>query len=221
MFGQKIIKYRKLIICVIVGVMIAGLIFVRLHTGSGTITTVPIPKEIGYAWIKHAEVIDQNLVIKSLNKVQQIVGFEGHVEKVYTYSDSMFKNHGWLKDIVGQRSLTMDAHGYFKLGIDISFTQDDIKAYGNTLFVKLPKEVLISMDVPFDQIIYKSKTGLIRNELSIPEKQYLYSEVRRIITDNIMNDRNIQEKALNGTKDAIKSLLENVPNCNRIIFTTK
>jgi hypothetical protein len=222
MIISKLYKWRKLIICVMVILGVAFYFVSHIHLGNHIDTQQIQHTYTGLSYIKDSGVIDKEMVIKSLSSTQQLVGMEGHVTKTYIYSDSIFKEHGWLKDTLGQRTFEMDVNAVFKMGINLSdIKPEDISVYGHSLFIRVPKQVLISMDVPYDQIIFKIKTGLIRSELSESEKQMLYTEARRLLMDNIMGDQTIIDKSYKGVTDALQNLLEKIPNCNRIVFMGK
>jgi hypothetical protein len=171
------------------------------------------------SYIKQQEFIDKDMVIQAIHSKAEMVGLEGHVQKTFTYTDSLFESHGWLQDTLGSRTLDMTTNAVFKMGIDLNdIKPEDVQVIGHSLFIKIPKQILISMDVPYDQIIYKVKTGLIRSELSEHEKQLLYTEARKLLTDNVMGNQSIIDKSVNGVEDALRGLLEKVPGCNRIVF---
>jgi hypothetical protein len=222
MIISKLYRWRKLIICVMVILGVAFYFVSHTHLGNHIDTSQIQHTYTGLSYIKDSGVIDKEMVIKSLSSTQQLVGTEGHVTKTYIYSDSIFKEHGWLRDVIGLRSIEMDVNAFFKMGINLSdITQEDISVYGHTLFIKIPKQILISLDVPYDQIIFKTKTGLMRSQMSESEKQMLYTEARRLLTDNIMGDQTIIDKSVSGVEDALRNLLEKIPNCNRIVFKAK
>jgi hypothetical protein len=219
MIVGKIYKYRKLIICVM---FILGVAFYYIahQTGVQPIdhSQSNIYSNIG-SYIKDQGVIDKEMVIKALKTKAELVGLSGHITKSYTYHDSLFQGGGWLKDAIGQRVLEMDTNAFFKMGINLQdISQDDISVYGNTLFIKIPKQILISLDIPYDQIVFKAKTGILRGSMSEADKQMIYTEIRRLVTDNILNDDSIINKSSDGVKTALQALLEKIPNCGRIVF---
>nr|WP_156736343.1 DUF4230 domain-containing protein [Mycobacterium sp. E3298] len=166
--------------------------------------------------------MNKEMVVKSLNNVHQLVGLEGHTEKTYTYTDSIFEKSGWLKDHIGRRTIQYTVDAYFKTGIDLSSIKtEDVRVYGNSVFVSLPKTTLVSLDVPYDEIVFKTQTGLIRNPLSETEKQQLYTEIRKLVSGEIMSDKRIEGKTQIGVKDALDGLLEKIPNVNRVVFRFK
>ena len=221
MITSKVFKYKKLIFCImlIMGFVIGGTYLYLSHkTGLDYSNSVRTELPIS-TLIKDSGVIDKNLVIKSLTGTQQLVGMEGHAEKSYTYYDSLFKGHNWLENVVGQRSIEMDTNSFFKMGVNLSdIKSEEIQVYGNSLFIKLPKQILISLDIPFDQIVFKTNTGILRSGLTDVDKQTIYTEIRRLTTENIMSDNVVISKSTIGVQDALRSLLEKIPNLNRIVF---
>ncbi len=221
MIIKHIYRHRKLFVA---AVIVAGITYIvsNLHLGGSVNPDEVHHTYAGLSHIKDSQVIDKDMVINSLHKTGKLVGLESTATKIYTYSDSIFEGHNWLKDSIGQRSIELDVTAFFKTGINLSdITDNSVVAYGNSLFVKLPKSELISLDIPFDQIVFKVKTGLIRSELSMEEKQMLYTEIRKIVTNNIMSDETIKTNTYDGVKAALENLLSKVPNCNRIVFSPR
>jgi hypothetical protein len=219
---RKIIKIGKWLFLVVI--VLGVVIYVKslFVTGQGIDISHKTATYTGLSYIKDSGVVNKELVFKSLSNVHQLVGLEGHAEKTYTYTDSLFHGSGWLKDHLGRRTIQFDLDVFFKTGIDLSnVTQDDVKVIGNSLFIKIPKHMLISLDVPYDQIIFKKQTGLLRDGLSESEQQNLYSEIRRLITKDILTDSSIEQQTRTGIEDALRSLLEKIPNVNRVVFQVK
>jgi hypothetical protein len=218
---RKIYKHRKIFAAVVV-VGVLSYVVTNLYLGNHIDPEQVHHTYTGLNYVKDSQVIDKDLIIKSLSKTQQLVGMEGHATKTYIYTDSIFKEHNWLKDALGQRSLEVTVDAIFKTGINLSDIKDsDLVAYGSTLYFKVPKHVLISLDVPFNEIIFKAKNGLIRSDLSLEEKQFLYTEIRKIITNNIMSDETIKNNTYAGVKDALQNLISKVPNVGKIVFSPR
>jgi type II secretory pathway pseudopilin PulG len=223
MIFSKLIKWRKLIVCVIVILGVALYFVANHHTGQ--IDTQQIQHTVNASsYIKDVQTVDRNMVIKVLKSKAELVSNSGIVEKHYTYSDSIFKDHGYIKDLLGQRSLDVLAKGYFKTGIDLSsISSDNIVTYGQTIFVKLPKDQmqLISLDVPFNEMGFVEKSGIFRSQLSLQDKQVLYEQIRNTLQNEIMNNDEIKDKTYNQAAQVLQNLLEKIPNCNKIVIQPK
>lgn len=210
-------KLFKIIILIMVGLGIA--LYFSLNAGEKIDYSNKADTYTGLTYIKDAGVIDKKLVVKSFSKSHQLVSIEGYAEKSYTYTDSLFNKGGWLKDKLGRRVLGIDANVYFKTGINLGEIKDgDIQVYDNTLIINTPKPVLISLDIPYDEMAFKSKTGLFRGKLNDTEKQSLYTEMRKLITNDIMEDKDVRTKTINEVQEAIRILMEKVPNVDQIVF---
>jgi hypothetical protein len=219
MVTRKIIKFGKYIFVIIFILGVAAYIYSYFHGSPGIDISGKTQTVSGLSYIKDSGVVNKDLVIKSLHNVQELVGLEGHAEKSYIYTDSLFHKSGWLKDQIGRRTIQFNLETFFKTGIDLSsIAAEDVKVIGNTLVIQLPKHILVSLDIPYDHIVFKTQTGLFRSNLSDTEKQALYTEIRKLVTSDIMTDSSIKEKTQIGIEDALRSLLEKVPNVNRVMF---
>ncbi|OPH61852.1 hypothetical protein BC351_01010 [Paenibacillus ferrarius] len=223
MIVKHLYKHRKLFATIIV---VTGVTYFvsNLHLGGGVEPEVVHHAYTGLNHIEEADVIDKNVVIKAIHSKSELVGLDTHGLKTYIVSDSFFQNHGSIKDYLGNRTLEIIAQTYFKTGIDLSsIHNEDVVVYGQTLFLKLSKSQMqmISLDIPFDQIQFNTKLGLFRSNFSLEDKQFLYSELRKSVENEIMNNEIIRENTYKNVSDTLRNLLEKIPNCTKVVIQEK
>jgi hypothetical protein len=219
MITRKIIKLGKYIFVIIFVLGVAAYIYSYFHGSPGIDISGKTDTVSGLSYIKDSGYVDKELIIRKLHNVQELVGLSGESSKKFVWTDSLFEKSGWLRDHIGRRTLEFNVEAFFKTGIDLSnLTEDSIKIYGNTLVISLPKHELISLDLPYDRFTFRTQNGLLRSGLSESEKQTLYTQIRELVTKDIMNDESIKEKTMISVEDALRSLLEKVPNVNRVMF---
>ncbi|GFN32468.1 DUF4230 domain-containing protein [Paenibacillus xylaniclasticus] len=80
---------------------------------------------------------------------------------------------------------------------------------------------LISLDIPFDAIEFRSKTEFFRTGLSMEDKQRLYTQFRAIMEQEILNNEQIKENTYDGAIKALTRLLENIPYYDRVVIQPK
>lgn len=224
MMKNKIIKWKKLIVCVILGLFFLGFFVGKTNVIKNNDIVQQVTPKVGMTIIKKAEVIDEKLVIKAIYGKHQIVGIESPVSKTYTYTDKIFEDTNikaidWVLDKLGDRSYQVYLDGVAKIGINLNeLKQKDIVVSDSTIFIKLPKSALISLEIPYEKSVVKPNTGLLRFELKENEKQFLFGEASKSLREEIMSNKELSSGASAGVQEVIKSLLSVVPNVKNIVF---
>jgi hypothetical protein len=219
--SNRIIKWRKLIVMVIVGFLALNFLLPFFQSKGGQVVPDRI-EQIGSRLVVKQEVIDKKLVIKAMFNTSELVGMETNVEKSYTYKDSWFKSNGWIADYLGKRECTVYGVPNVKMGINLGdITANDVVVNGRTLTIFLPKPILISLNLPFDKVSFIEHPGLLRMPLSLTEKQFVYAETMKSVKSEIMSDKKYGDAAISGVKEAIRGFLEIVPNIDKVMFVSK
>ena len=225
MISKIVYKYKKLVICVLIILGVAFYFKANALFGNHIDHNVIQHTATGMRYIQSQDVIDQAAVVKALNKSHELVGLKGEMIKSYTYKDSLFKNHGWLKDWIGQRSLEITSQVHFKTGINLQeiVKSDGVKVIGNTIHIKLSDEAyrLISVDMPFNELGFQQSNGVMRGSLTMEQKQQLYGEMRRIVENNIMNDETIKANTYAGVSESLKALLGKIDNVKQVVISPR
>jgi hypothetical protein len=224
MIAYKLYKHRGKILSLIVVMGAALYVTTQLHLGNGNPVEIQHLQNLPIgSYIQDQHLIDKETIIRTLQKKSEIVGLDEHFSRHITYTDSVFKETGWLKDAIGRRTLDITAEVFFKTGIDISelVKDDNIRVFGSTLHIKMPHETLISLNIPFDKMTFKETSGWIRSPLSLEEKQMLYTEIRKVVESNIMSDETIKNNTYEGVKSSLQLLLGKIKNVDQIIFSPR
>lgn len=214
-------KWVKVIASIVVIAALANLLFdvFGSHRGHSSPTN-PVSNHVNI--IKRAEVVDYKMVIKSLSQLGQVVGMEGKIAKSYTYKDSMFKSHNMILNWLGEREYTLDTSATFKMGINVGDIQEqDVVISKDTIVVYLPKPVLISLEVPYDQVGVRTDTGLLRHGLSESDKQIIYGQVTKSLRSEIMVNKDASVEARKGVQKALDDVLSMIPNVQKVMFISK
>jgi hypothetical protein len=163
--------------------------------------------------------VDTKLVIGAIKEQAQIVGMSGEFSKSYGYQDAIYDSGwNWLNKL-GDRDLTFDVKGTFKMGINIKdIPFDRIRAEGDTVFIPFPSLTLISFELPYDQIVINKHVGVLRKDFSEQDRQAIYKGVKDKAEKEIKADTAIQKEADANTKQAIELLLLHIPNVKHITW---
>ncbi len=227
MMKNKIIKWKKLIVCVILGLFFLGFFVGKTNVIKNNEAPQQVTPKIGMTIIKKAEIIDKKMVIKAIYGKQQIVGMEAQVSKSYTYTDKIFEDTNikvldWINHKLGDRSYQVYLDATAKMGIDLQDLKlEDINVTDDTIFIKMPKSILISLEIPYEKAIVKPDVGLLRFELKENEKQFLFGEASKSLRAEVLENKELASKASSGVQDALKNLLSVVPNVKNIVFLPK
>ena len=227
MMKNKIIKWKKLIVCVILGLFFLGFFVGKTNVIKNNEVPQQVTPKIGMTIIKKAEIIDKKMVIKAIYGKQQIVGMEAQVNKSYTYTDKIFEDTNikaldWISHKLGDRSYQVYLDATAKMGIDLQDLKlEDINVTDDTIFIKMPKSILISLEIPYEKAIVKPDVGLLRFELKENEKQFLFGEASKSLRAEVLENKELASKASSGVQDALKNLLSVVPNVKNIVFLPK
>lgn len=153
------------------------------------------------------EVVDQQLVIETLKSNYQIVGLEGDVNKAYSHTSNK-----WY----GDKTITLDITGTFKMGYNLSDVTFTIK--DNIITIKAPEVVLISFDLPYDEIEINKTVGLVRKDYSEEDIQLFYKEAKESAKAELFADEEVMNKAKLESQKAIKQLLLPIKNVKDVRF---
>jgi hypothetical protein len=200
-------KNLFLLTIILLIICIGGVIFISLPSPQQKPINIPIqqPKAI---------VIDGTAVIHALSQVNQIVGLEGTVSKQYTYADQIYQTNNSILNSFGERQFTVDINCTFKMG----FNTDQLKfiVKDDTIVIVCPPVVLVSLETT--DVKFTSTTGLLRQQLMDNQKLDLMIKAKESIRNEVVNNKDIQKKAIENTQRTIEGLLKNIPGVNTIEF---
>ena len=154
-------------------------------------------------------IIDEDIILGKLKAKSQIVSLEQSFTKKSSSVDD-----AWY----GDRHTEMKLKGEYKLGLN---TEDievrHIDSANKIVYIKLPDPVLISLQLPFDDIQFDKTQGFLRLALNEDEQKQFYKSVEKEIRREIKADKEIHKQAGLNNQEVVRGLLESV-GIENVIF---
>jgi hypothetical protein len=157
------------------------------------------------------QIVSREAILSAIQSEAQIVGLSGEVAKTVRYHDE-----NWL----GKRDAVMTLTGTFKLGVNIADIKSDhvMVSESGTVVIVMPKTVIISLDLPYDQMRIAKSSGLLRKDVPDEELRNMYDKTRGLIISEIIADKDTQHRAQLLTQQAIEQLLRMVDGVEEVRF---
>jgi hypothetical protein len=155
-------------------------------------------------------IISEKMVMGKLKSKSQIVSMQQEISKTYTDSDD-----SWL----GQRDTKLSVEGTYKLGLntkDIDIRHIDQES--GIVYIKLGKPIMISLEIPYDEIEFSKVNGFFRLSMNEDEKQNFYKSVKKDIENKLMNNEEVLKQARLFNKDVVRDLLLSIPSVKSVVF---
>jgi hypothetical protein len=201
------VKHFQTLTAVTVVIFIAYIIF--------KLETVDRPQIIHEAVVEtlvpEKQIVSREAVISALHSEAQIVGLSGEVAKTVRYQDE-----NWL----GKRDAVMTLQGTFKLGVNIADIKSDhvMVSDSGAVVIMMPKTVIISLDLPYDQMRIAKSSGLLRKDVPDEELRNMYDKARGLVISEIATDEETQHRAQLLTQQALEQLLRMVDGVEEVRF---
>lgn len=155
-------------------------------------------------------VVEKETVLSTIEKVAETATYKQSITRTYEDVD---------KSLFGKRVTEVKFKAYYILGFDHNNMHiDNVMINGNTVNVKLGEPILMSLDIPLDEIKNDKTNGILRKDMSVEEMKDLYSAARKQIKNDIMNDKNIIEQAKMHNEAIAKEMLLEIPGIDKVIF---
>ncbi|MGM7720641.1 DUF4230 domain-containing protein [Metabacillus sp. Hm71] len=155
-------------------------------------------------------IISEHMILGKLQSKSQIVSIEQSINKTDTKVDDGF---------LGERRTELTIHGTYKMGMntkDIEIKHIDQET--GTLHISLGKPILVSLDIPYDEIDFEKTQGFFRLAASDEEKKNFFKATKNNIINEIMNDKEIIKQAEMNNRDVVKEILTKIQGVNYIVF---
>jgi hypothetical protein len=155
-------------------------------------------------------IISEEYVLSKLKAKSQIVSTEQTLHKKDTYvDDSLF----------GERKTELTVKGVYKMGLNTKDIEiKHIDSQNGIVYIKLPSPVLISLDIPFDQVEFYKTKGWLRLAMSEEEQKKFYKAVDKNIETELIKDKELMQVADLMNRDVISDLLKGFPEIKNIVF---
>lgn len=155
-------------------------------------------------------VLEKETVYKTLQSKSQIISMQQEISKRVIDIDDSF---------LGKRVTEFTFNGTYKMGLNISDIEyENISIKDNVIHIELPDPILISLELPYDQLKSEKVKGALRLEMNDIEKKKLYSQFVEVLENEIMNNENIMKQARSNNERVVRELLDGIPNVEGVVF---
>jgi hypothetical protein len=155
-------------------------------------------------------IISEDLILSKLKSKSQIVSLQQTLHKKDTFVDD---------SLLGERKTELTVNGTYKMGLN---TKDieirHIDSENGIVYIKLGKPVLISLDIPYDQVEFDKKQGFFRLAMDEKEEKNFYKSVDKNIERELIKDKELLKVADSMNRDVIMDLLNGLPEIKNVVF---
>ncbi len=192
--------------------MIAGVYFVAQDRQEKIIEYIPVENE-QVQEVKE-KVIERETVMNAIRNEIQLVGLVGDVSKTIIYEDNKW---------TGKKEYHMQINGTYKLGYnmkEILFQKERVivDEYEGIVTVAVPDVRIIALELPFDDIKIKEKTGWFRNDITDQQKQEMYKQAKNKIITDIENNTHTIDQAHKQTNQALREIFMKIDGVKKVNF---
>jgi hypothetical protein len=155
-------------------------------------------------------IISEEAIMSKLKAKSQVVSMERTINKKDTFVDD---------NLLGERKTELTVKGTYKFGLNTNDIQvQHIDNQNGIVYIKLGKPVLISLDIPYDQIQFDKTQGFFRLAMDEKEEKQFYKAVHKNIESELSKDKEILKTADLMNKDVVENILKLIPNIKNIVF---
>jgi len=192
--------------------LIAGVYFVAQDRQEKIIEYIPVENE-QVQEVKE-KVIERETVMNAIRNEIQLVGLVGDVSKTIIYEDNKW---------TGKKEYHMQINGTYKLGYnmkEILFQKERVivDEYEGIVTVAVPDVRIIALELPFDDIKIKEKTGWFRNDITDQQKQEMYKQAKNKIITDIENNTHTIDQAHKQTNQALREIFMKIDGVKKVNF---
>ena len=119
----------------------------------------------------------------------------------------------------GERHTKLKVHGTYKMGLNTKDIEiKHIDSQNGIVYLHIGKPVLISMDIPFDQVEFEKTKGWLRLSMDETEQKKFYKAAEKHMITELMKDKEVMKQADLRNKDVIMDLLKMLPEIKSVVF---
>ena len=204
----RIIKVFKKIGAVIVLVSIIVISVVAYNPASKQEQSTPVVNVRAKSEANH-KILTEEMVVKKLKSKSELVSMEQKFDESATDIDRGF---------FGTRETSLKLEGKYKLGVKTKDIDVRHVSADGTVYLKLPKPSIISLEIPYYNIDFEKESGLLRGKMSKEEEDKFYKDVEKHIRNTVKGDKGIMETANLHNEQAVKNLLIDLAGLKYIVF---
>ncbi|MFA1509921.1 DUF4230 domain-containing protein [Priestia aryabhattai] len=204
-------KWKILLIKIAIGfILAASLISATAYTVNKHNTNEQVKIIEKHEEDNKSYIISKETVMSKLKTKSQIVSMEQEINKKDVEVDDGF---------TGERHTELKMHGTYKVGLNTKDIEIDyIEQNTGTVYIELGKPVLISLDIPYDEIEFKKTHGFFRMAASEGEQKNFYKASKKNIEIELMKNNEVLKTANAKNKEVIKDILMQIDGINYIVF---
>jgi len=206
---------------ILILILIFGLLGVGVVTyyKYNTYTMKEVPANLSNTPVVKASIIDKKMIVQALTQKGQLVGLEGSIIKTVIYQDQTLNTDFSFINEMSKRTFMIDAKVNFKMGYNLNeIKSEQVSVMNDAIRIITPQPILVSMDIPYDEMEISDKHGILCSSLTDKEKQQIYTKLRDTVKNELLTDPSIKAKANQQTQEQLKLLLANLSSDRKIIF---
>jgi len=204
-------KFKMILIAALIGFLALNIAAAgkTLFTKNDTqpIQTVYVQEKV----TNEAEyVISEEAVYSHLQAKSQIISLQQDIHKKNTHVDD---------GLLGERHTELIMEGTLKMGLntsDIEITHIDSKS--GIVYVKLPEPIIISLEIPYDQVDFDKVKGWARLAMKEEEKKNFYKQEEIRLKDELIQDKELMSQADVLNRDAVMEIFKLMPEVKSVVF---
>jgi len=193
-------------------ILIAGVYLIAQGRQEKVIEYIPVENE-QVQEVKE-KVVEKETVMNAIRNEIQLVGLVGDVSKTIIYQDNKW---------TGKKEYHMQINGTYKLGYnmkEILFQKERVivDEYEGIVTVVVPDVKIIALELPFDDIKIKEKTGWFRKDITDQQKQEMYKQAKKKIITDIENNTHTIDQTHKQTNQALREIFMKVDGVKKVNF---
>lgn len=158
-------------------------------------------------------IITEEMILGKLTEKLEEVSLEGKLDdkknKYIKVEDGFF----------GERKTRLKYKGSYKMGLDKQAVEvKHIDQINGIVYLKMPKPILISLELPFNQIDFKKVKGKLRFSMNDEEEKQYYKVVEKDIRKQLINNKELIRQVDLLNKAHTVETLKDMAGVKNIIF---
>jgi hypothetical protein len=155
-------------------------------------------------------IISEELVRSNLKSISERATFQEDINQKHTQVDDGF---------LGDRQTTLNVKGTYKMG----FNDEEVEVLyidqeNKVVHLKTPKPIIVSLEIPYDQIDFDKTKGWLRLAMDEDEEKAFYKSVKSSIKKKLLEDEETLENANLYNKEAIEKSLLKMSEIKGVVF---